>query len=142
MALGPIQYVIFRFEGNKFDGSIVDNLIDVVDRGFIRVIDILFVQKDGEGNVDVVELDDLEDAGGFDRLVNDALSLLSDDDLLALADDMEPNTSEAVMIVEHLWAIGLGNAIVNAGGRVIETGFIPKSVVDEAEAFYLSDRAE
>ncbi len=137
MALGPVQYLVVKFEGNNFKGEILDALSKVHDSGTIRVIDLLFVKKNSDGTLDVVELDDLADAGGFDQLVNDTMTLLSEAEMLTLADDLEPDTAEAVLVFEHVWATEFVNALRSAGGTLVDTGFVPHDVVEDAEAYYL-----
>ncbi|KXK22679.1 MAG: hypothetical protein UZ15_CFX003000973 [Chloroflexi bacterium OLB15] len=136
MTLGPIQYIAVKFEDGNFHGEITEALTKAHDSGIIRVIDLLFLRKDAQGEIHVIELDDLEDAGGFDRLVNDTISLLSDDDMLELAEELEPNSAEAVLVFEHVWAADFAAAVRRAGGSLVASGFVEHEIVEAAEAYY------
>ncbi len=136
MALGPIQYIVVKFEGNNFHGEIADALAKVHDSGIIRVIDLLFLKKDADGVISIIELDDLEDASGFDLLVNDVMSLISESDMLELAEDLEPNSAEAVLVFEHVWAAEFAAAVRSAGGTLVDIDLVDREIVEAAEAYY------
>jgi len=136
MALGPIQYIVVKFEGNNFRGEIAEALAKVHDSGIIRVIDLLFLKKDADGVISIIELDDLEDASGFDLLVNDVMSLISESDMIELAEDLEPNSAEAVLVFEHVWAAEFAAAVRSAGGTLVDIDLVDREVVEAAEAYY------
>jgi hypothetical protein len=131
--LGPIDYIAIGFEGNNFDGSILSELSKAVDSEAIRVVDLLFIVKDVDGNVGATEIEDQsEELKKYTDLLNiegDAL-LLSENDVEKIGDSMESNTSAGVLIIEHLWAKGLKEALVGAGGILIAEGRIHPEVVD------------
>ncbi|MBE2184258.1 MAG: hypothetical protein IAE89_12580 [Anaerolineae bacterium] len=136
MALGPIQYIVVKFEGNNFRGEIAEALAKVHDSGIIRVIDLLFLKKDADGVISIIELDDLEDASGFDLLVNDVMSLISESDMIELAEDLEPNSAEAVLVFEHVWAAEFAAAVRNAGGTLVDIDLVDREIVEAAEIYY------
>jgi len=136
MALGPIQYIVVKFEGNNFRGEIAEALAKVHDSGIIRVIDLLFLKKDADGVISIIELDDLEDASGFDLLVNDVMSLISESDMIELAEDLEPNSAEAVLVFEHVWAAEFAAAVRSAGGTLVDIDLVDREAVEAAEAYY------
>ena len=133
--LGPIDYVAVSFEGNNFNGSILEELEKATASGAIRVVDILFITKDGDGNVAAAEIDDQSDelkavakATGH---VGD-LPLLTEEDVNKLGASMEKNTSAGVLVIEHLWAIGLKKALKDAGGVLVAEGRIHPDMVEAA----------
>ena len=110
-----------EFPGNQFTGEIIPALSDLIDQGTIRVIDLVFVAKDGDGNAVGIELEDLpSDAkGAFSELVEELESLISDEDVEDLAEALEPNSSAAILLFEHTWAVPFRDAIANSGGRLV-----------------------
>lgn len=134
MAIGPVEYMVVAFPGNKFKGEIAPALADLCDAGTIRLIDLAFVLKDGEGNVSGFELEDAgnEVFSAFDRLAADRGGLLNDDDLFRVGDALEPNSSAAIMVWEDAWATKFAEAVRSADGVLIERQTIPHAVVQAA----------
>jgi hypothetical protein len=133
--MGPVEYAVFGFPGNKFKGEIIPALTDLVESGTIRILDLLFMMKDVNGDVEGFELRDLpEEIPGFDDIAQDTLSLLSDEDLAFAADSLEPNSSGALLVIENVWAERLANAIRDADGEMYANARIPAEVVDAALA--------
>jgi hypothetical protein len=136
MDVGPVEILMVEFPGNKFTGEIAPALADLVDRGTIRVIDLLFVTKDGEGNVAAIELSDADDAvrSAFEPIVEEASGLLSEEDIEDLGEGLDPDSSAAMLLFEHVWATRFRDAIVDSGGELLARVPIPKEVVDEVIA--------
>ena len=136
MTLGPLEYVLIGFEGNRFTGQILPELRAARDRGIIRVIDLLFILKDQNGNTAVMELSDLsdEEAEQFGPIANDLLEVLAQDDVEAVADQIPNNSSAGLMVIEHTWAVSLKEAIMNAGGIPLAGGLVAPAVVQMIEA--------
>ncbi len=134
--MGPVEYLVVEFPGNKFKGEIVPALKELTDSGTIRVIDLVFVRRDEDGSATWIELSDLplDEAAQFDDLDGEFGGLLNEEDILMMADLVQPNSSAAVMVFENVWAIRLRNAIVGAGGRLVDNARIPAAVVDAAIA--------
>jgi len=134
--MGPVEYLVVEFPGNKFKGEIVPALAELTENGTIRIIDLLFIKKDADGSVTSVELSDLADdeAAAFDDLDGEVDDLLNAEDILILAEAVQPNSSAAVMVFENVWATKLRDAIVNANGRLVDNARIPAAVVDAAMA--------
>lgn len=134
--MGPVEYLVVEFPGNKFKGEIVPALKELTDNGTIRVIDLIFVRRDEDGSATWIELSDLpiEDAAPFDDLDGEFGGLLNEEDILMMADLIQPNSSAAVMVFENVWATRLRDAIVGAGGRLVDNARIPADVVDAALA--------
>ena len=134
--MGPVEYLVVEFPGNKFKGEIVPALKELTDNGTIRVIDLIFVRRDEDGSATWIELSDLpiEDAAPYDDLDGEFGGLLNEEDILMMADLIQPNSSAAVMVFENVWATRLRDAIVGAGGRLVDNARIPAAVVDAALA--------
>jgi len=103
--IGPVEYVVLAFPGNRFKGEIVPALAELVDNETIRIIDLAFVKKDADGSIMTVELDDMdEDEAGSLGDHGDVGGLLNEEDLLRAAEALEPNNSAAVLVWENAWA--------------------------------------
>jgi Family of unknown function (DUF6325) len=133
---GPLEYLAIRFPGNHFRGEIGPALREATEKGIIRVIDIAFAYRDERGELSVFELDDLdaEDAGVFDPIVQDVTGLLSDTDIREVCEVVEPDSSVALMLFEHVWAENLRDALIRADGQFVAGGLIPREAVDEVQA--------
>jgi hypothetical protein len=137
MSIGPVEYLIVAFPGNKFKGEIVPALQELVDSGTIRIIDLAFVMKDADGAVVTAELGDLDSEvfQALDALTPDTLGLLNEEDLAAAAEELETNSSAALLVWEDVWATKLRDAIANADGVLLDLERLPKEVVDAAIEF-------
>ena len=136
MDIGPVEILVIAFPGNQFNGEVAPALADLVESGLIRVIDLVFVAKDAAGDVVGMELSEL-DAGigaAFGPVVEEPSGLLSEDDIDDLGADLEPNSSAAILLFEHVWATRFHDAVVNSGGELIASIRVPKEVVDEVTA--------
>jgi uncharacterized membrane protein len=129
--LAPVEYIVIDFPGNRFDGSIVPALVDLVDKRTVRILDLVFVRKDDDGSVLSFEFDQLDELGDFASLDGDAGDLLSDDDILAIAADVPAGSSALFIVWEDLWAAELGRAVRAAGGEVLVGGRLPHHVVTD-----------
>jgi hypothetical protein len=131
---GPIDVVVLRFPGNQFKGEIGPALRDLVVRDLIRVIDLIFVYRDSDGSVGVVELaglgPDLEPSfvGIAGQLEG---GLLDAEDGEEVAADLEPGTSAAVLAVENRWLIPFIDAVRRADGELVEQVRVPSETVAE-----------
>lgn len=129
--LAPVEYIVIDFPGNRFDGSIVPALVDLVERRVVRILDLVFVKKDTDGTVTSFEFDQLDEVADFASVDGDAGDVLSDDDILAIADDLPEGSSALFIVWEDLWAAELGRAVRNAGGEVLIGGRLPPQVVTD-----------
>ena len=137
MSIGPVEYMIVGFPGNKFTGEIAPALAELVDAGTIRIIDLAFVIKDGNGEIAAMELSDLDSEAGkaFAALADAPGGLLNDEDFEAAAEELEPNSSAALLVWEDVWATRVRDAILNAGGELLDLERLPHEVVEAAVAF-------
>ena len=126
MELGPIDYLVVEFPGNRMTGEGWPLLVDLVDRGVIRLLDLVFIRKDEDGSVTGLSLQDLG-AEGVDLTIFEGASsgLLGDDDLAEAAKAVEPGSSAGVMIYENSWAAPFATALRRGGGQLVAFGRIP-----------------
>lgn len=135
--IGPVDYVIVAFPGNRFQGDIAPALADLVEAGTIRIIDIVFVGKDENGDVVGAELTDLDPQvqAGLENLGIEVSGLFNDDDLAAAAEDLEPNSSAALIVWENVWARDVAQAMRDAGGELVDFARLPHDVVQAAREY-------
>jgi hypothetical protein len=134
MVHGPVEVLVVAFPGNRFSGTIVPELAKVVENGTITVIDGLFIRSDEAGDVSFVELEEVSAAEGdasLAGLVQRTEGLISDEDVAELTADLEPNSSAAILVFEHTWALPLRDAIAASGGVLLEDIGVPGPVADE-----------
>ncbi len=131
---GPMELIVLGFSGNGFNGDIAATLHDLVSRGIVRIIDLAVVMKDADGNVAILEMQELsvELAAALAILNGEVTGLLSEADLMEIADSLGPQETEAVFLVEHVWATEFSAAVRAAGGRLVMSERIPHDVVQAA----------
>ena len=119
--MGPVEFAVLEFPHTSFDGSIASALKDLADREIVHIIDLLMVSKDTEGGLQVVELTDAESviAEHFDDLDGEVMWLLSDEDVVAAAAEMQPGSTGVLVVWENTWARRLRQAVVQSGGRLV-----------------------
>ena len=100
MGVGPVEYIILGFPGNHFKSEIVPALAKLIDSGTVRIIDLVFILKDGDGNVTTFEFDQLEELAPFSTLEGEISGLINQEDVAYAADALEPNTSAAILMWE------------------------------------------
>jgi dihydroorotase-like cyclic amidohydrolase len=123
--LGPVDYLVVEFPGNQMTGEGFPILVDLVDRGIINVLDLVFVTKDADGNVARIELDALDGIAEVEVFEGASSGLLGDEDLAEVSEALEPNSSAALIVYENSWAGPLGAALRRGGGRLVAFGRIP-----------------
>ncbi|WP_175609282.1 DUF6325 family protein [Streptacidiphilus griseoplanus] len=138
--LGPIDYLVVEFPGNRMTGEGLPLLLDLVDRGIIRVLDLVFVRKDRDGSVSVLEANELSGDGGLDITLFEGASsgLLGRDDLAEAGSALEPGNCAGVVVYENLWAEPLAAALRRSGARWVAGGRVQVQALmaslDAAEA--------
>ncbi|MFF1392989.1 DUF6325 family protein [Streptomyces sp. NPDC058287] len=125
--LGPIDYLVVEFPGNRMTGEGLPLLVDLVDRGLIRILDLTFVRKEEDGSVSGLEIADLTGDGELDLAVFEGASsgLLGQDDIEEAARALEPGSSAGVLIYENRWAAPFAAALSRGGARMVASGRIP-----------------
>jgi Family of unknown function (DUF6325) len=134
MAIGPVEYIIVGFPGNHFNGEIAPELGKLVESGTIRVLDLVFITKDADGNAAAVELEDYADVALFNSLDGEVGGLISDQDIEYAAADLEPNSSAALLVWEDVWATPFVEALRASGAVLVEGARIPHDLIEAAEA--------
>ena len=140
--IGPVEYLIVSFPGNRFRGEIAPALAKLVDAGTIRIIDIAFVGKDEDGEALGFELAELDPdvREGLENLGVEVEGLFNEDDLKAAAEELAPNTSAALLVWEDVWAKEVAQAMRDAGGELLDFGRLPHEVVQTAREYALANR--
>jgi hypothetical protein len=132
MAIGPVEYIILAFPGNKFSGEIAPALDALTKSGTIRVLDLVFITKDADGRVAGVEVEQLPELAPFAALDGEVGGLLTEEDIEYAAHDLEPNSSAALLIWEDAWATPLVEALRDSGGVLIEGSRVPHELMEAA----------
>jgi hypothetical protein len=135
--LGPVDYLVVEFPAgaSNFTGEMAAELVALVESGTIRLIDVLILTKDADGNVDAMELSDIADLGPLQALETELAELLAADDVENLAAAMEPGSTAGVLIWENLWAAPFATAARRSGGQLIANGRIPiQAIIASIEA--------
>ena len=137
---GPIDYLVVEFPGNRMTGEGFPLLVDLVDSGIIRILDLVFVTCDSDGSITAVDISDLDGDGQLDLAVFEGASsgLIGQDDLDEAASAIEPGSSAAILIYENVWAGPFAAALRRGGAQLVASGRIPVQAIlaalDAAEA--------
>jgi uncharacterized membrane protein len=136
MSLGPVDFFAVKFPGNQFHGEIAPALKELVDSGTIQIVDLTFARKDADGNVEIVEMHDLDDEAYklFESMVTDVNGMLSDEDVAMIANTLEPNSSAALMLFENSWARRFIESLENAKAEVVISERVPRVVINQLMA--------
>jgi uncharacterized membrane protein len=144
MSIGPVEYAVIAFPGNKFNGEVAPALKDLVESGTIRILDLAFVHKDENGDVVAVEL---EDEGSdvftaFQAVTHDRGGLVNDGDLMDIGEALEPNSSAAILVWEDVWATRFADAVAASGGVMVDIQRVPRDIVQAAVEYAASATVE
>jgi uncharacterized membrane protein len=131
--MGPIDYILVEWPGRQPKGEVAPHLVDLVERGLIRIIDLALITKGEDGSVAGIELEDLGD-GALELSVFEGASsgLISDDDLAEAGNALEPGTSAALLVFENTWAAPFAAAVRRSGGQLVASGRIPVEAIEAA----------
>jgi hypothetical protein len=129
--VGPVSCAVFGFPGSNFKGAIAPALADLVDKGTIRVLDLVFAMKDEQGDVAVIELEELNDEqrSFWAGITDEPSGLLTEEDVDAISDALEPGDAAAMLIWEDVWAGPFAKAVRDADGELIMLERIPYDLV-------------
>jgi len=134
--MGPVDYIIVEWPDQQPTGEALPHLIDLVDRGLIRVLDLAFIAKGEDGSVEVVAIADLGDE--FAVFEGASSGLLDEGDIGDAGSVLEPGTSAALLVYENTWAAPFATAVRHSGGQLVASGRIPANALlaalDAAEA--------
>ncbi|MFI1168802.1 DUF6325 family protein [Streptomyces sp. NPDC020801] len=123
--MGPVDYLVIEFPGNGMTGESFPLLVDLVERGIIRIIDLTFVRKDADGSVTALELTDLGDELDLSVFEGASAGLLDQGDLDEAGAALEPGNSAAVLVYENVWAAPLARQLRRSGAQLVAGGRIP-----------------
>ncbi|WP_241827097.1 DUF6325 family protein [Streptomyces graminilatus] len=138
--VGPIDYLVVEYPGNSPTGEALPYLVDLVDQGLIRILDLVFVRKDPDGSVAAVDMVDLTRGGSTNLAVFEgaASGLLGQDDIEEAAKAISPGSTAAIAMYENRWAAPFARALRRGGARLVAVGRIPVqdvlAALDSAEA--------
>ncbi|MER6570992.1 DUF6325 family protein [Streptomyces sp. NPDC001093] len=123
--MGPVDYLVIEFPGNRMTGEAFPLLVDLVDRGIVRIIDLAFVRKETDGSVVGLEMKDLGEETDLTIFEGASAGVLDQSDLDEAANALEPGNSAAVLVYENLWAAPLAAALRRSGAQLVASGRIP-----------------
>jgi Family of unknown function (DUF6325) len=131
--LGPVDYLVVEFPADKanFSGEIAAELKDLVERGVVRVLDLILLRKDPDGSVEAFELHEFDDSalGELREFEGDVAMLLAEEDIEAIGLALEPGSTAGVLVWENSWAAPFGSAVRRAGGQLVANGRIPTQAI-------------
>ena len=121
MTLGPLEYIVIGFDRPDFTGAIAAEIEKVVEKRIIRLVDVVVAQKDGEGNVEIIEIDNVRDPkfASFAPLLEDRMGLLTPEDIITLGEGLPNDSAALILLFEHRWAEKIKDAIIEAGGFLV-----------------------
>ena len=136
MSIGPVEYIAIAFPGDNFSGEIIPAIRELQDSGTIRVLDLVLITKDDEGNVASIELNEAspETQATFAALGIENRNLLGQEDFEDIGSALDPNSTAALMIWENVWAERFATSLRNANGILVANGRIPAALVEEIMA--------
>ena len=138
--MGPIDYLVVEFPGSRMTGEGLPLLVDLVDRGIIRILDLMFVKKDLDGSMKWMAITDLDHDGTLDLAVFEGASsgLLDEDDIADAGGVLDPGSSAGILVYENVWAAPFATALRRGGAQLVASGRIPVqallAAIDAAEA--------
>ena len=130
MTIGPVEYIVVGFPGNEFKGEIAPAIADLVESDTVRILDLVFITKDGNGDFGAVEFDEHDGLQAFTSIDGHVGGVISNEDIEHAAEALEPNTSAALLVWEDVWARPLLEALVDADAVLLEGGRIPHDLIE------------
>ncbi|HEY6934608.1 MAG TPA: DUF6325 family protein [Marmoricola sp.] len=130
--LGPVDWLVVEFPGLDFGkGQVAPHLQSLIDRDLVRVLDLVFLRKNDDGTLEMAEISDLDtsELGEIRAAESDLAMVLSEQDVLDLAETIEPGHSAALLVWENKWAAPFGAAVRHMGGQLVASGRIPTQAV-------------
>ena len=132
--MGPVDYIVVAFPADRMTGEAFPLLIDLVDRGIIRILDFVFLRKEDDGTVTTLSLVDMERMQVLEALLFDgaASGLLGPDEVREAAEALDPGTAAGVLVYENVWATPFATALRRSGGELVAAGHIPMQALADA----------
>ena len=143
MTYGPVDFIAIEFKTDQLTGESLPALLELVQKEIIRVIDLVIILKDQGGETQVLEIEELAPnvLAIFDPLEVEISGIIQVEDIELIAEQMEDNTTAALLLIENLWAIKFGEAVTRASGRMVMYDRIPFEVVNETLAIFAQAEA-
>jgi hypothetical protein len=131
-SIGPISYLVVEFPENKMTGEGFGILVDLVDRGVIRILDLMFVTRDTDGTMRILDLSDVDHDGTLDLTIFEGASsgLLDESDIADAAPVIEPGSSAGILIFENRWAAEFTQALRRGGAELVAAGYVPLDALE------------
>lgn len=142
--MGPVDYIVVAFPTDRMTGEAFPLLVDLVDRGVIRILDLVFLRKDENGTVTTLTQVDLDRMRVLETALFDgaASGLLDVEDVAEAAAALEPGTAAGVLVYENTWATPFATALRRSGGQLVASGHVPvQSLVEALDALDAQERA-
>ncbi len=132
MVAAPMELVVLAFDDFKPTGEIARGIADLVDKGIIRIVDLLFVSKSADGDITILELDALDPdvRAAFQEIAEEVDGLIGEEDVDDLADSLPAGSAAGLILFEHTWVRGLREKVLEAGGQVVFADRIPAEAVE------------
>ena len=130
MTIGPVEYMVVAFPGNEFNGAIAPELAKLVDDGTIRILDLVFITKDADGDFAAIEFDEHDGLSAFASIDGEIGGVISHEDVEHAAEALEPNSSAALLVWEDTWATPFVEAMRASGGVLVEGARIPHDLIE------------
>ncbi|MFC1923674.1 DUF6325 family protein [Chloroflexota bacterium] len=144
MTYGPIDFLALEFKTDQLTAESLPALLELVQKGIVRVIDLIIILKDQDGKTQVLEIEELGPnmLAFFDPMNVEISGIIQVEDIELIAEQMAANTTAALLLIENLWAIKFGEAVTNASGRMVMYDRIPFEVVNETLEIFAQAEAE
>ncbi|MGH1525139.1 DUF6325 family protein [Leifsonia sp. L25] len=139
---GPAEFIVAQFDNDRPSPGVVQAILDLVESGTVRLLDLVFVMRHADGGAEIVELEEIGDEIGMADITLEAGGLAGGEDVDSIAELIEPGTTGAIMVIEHLWAKELASKFFQAGGLVVHSERIPAPVVNAVVAGEFEDYLE
>lgn len=132
MTLGPVSYTVIAFPGNEFNGKIIPEIEKLVTNEVVRILDLVFVGKDEQGDTISLEFDQMDELAAFGDIDGEVGGLVNTEDLDHVAANLPAGNSALVILWEDLWAKPLAEAMLDSGGVVVDSARIPPTLIEAA----------
>jgi hypothetical protein len=129
--LGPISYLVVEFPDNRMTGEGLPMLLDLVDHGTIRILDLCFVTRNGDGSVRLAEMRDFDGDGSLDLAIFEGASsgLIDAEDVADASAAIEPGSSAAILLFENRWALPFTRELRRGGAELVAAGYVPQDAL-------------
>ena len=131
---GPAEFMVAQFDTDRPSPGVVEAILELVESGTVRLLDLVFVERHPDGSVDIIELEQIGDEIGLTDVTLEASGIAGDEDVEQIAELLDPGSTGAVLVIEHLWAKTLASRFFESGGVVLHSERIPAPVVNAVAA--------